>query len=125
MDNLVLNPWIYKATYISNYDGDTIRFLRDCGCNVFHTVTVRLWGIDTPELRSKDIIEKEKAYEARDVVKKILTEANCIYIETIKGKKGKYGRYIANIWYAEKKLGELFCLNEELVNRGLAVYREY
>lgn len=118
MENKILNPWIYRVNYISNYDGDTIKFMRDCGCNVYHKVTVRLLDIDTPEIRGGTTASKKHAHEAKEFVKEVLSEAKRIYIETIKDKKGKYGRYLAKVWYVSLLTSELTCLNEELLRKG-------
>lgn len=94
----------YKAEYISNYDGDTIKFMADLGFGIYYKITVRVHGIDTPELRSKDPEEKVKAYEAKEFVREALTNADSIIIKTLKDKKGKYGRYIAEVLYDDVNL---------------------
>jgi micrococcal nuclease len=40
-------------------------------------------------------------------------------VETIKDRKGKYGRFIAEIWLDGENV------NDRLVAEGHAVYREY
>lgn len=109
----------YKAKYISNYDGDTIKFMADLGFGVWKHITVSLVGIDTPELRSKDPSAKERAYTAKDYVFSKLADAKEIIIKIQKDKTGKYGRYIADVVF------DGTCLAEALVSDGLAVRKEY
>ena len=61
----------FNAKYISNYDGDTVRLKFNCNTPYFcDNVSVRIYGIDAPEIRTKDFCEKKKSYEAKDFVKK-------------------------------------------------------
>ena len=71
--------------------------------------TIRLYGIDGPELRSKDPIEKEVAYIAKTrLCEKILNK----YV-TIQAKgTDKYGRLLCEIW-----------LNNESINTWLLEQR--
>jgi micrococcal nuclease len=52
-------------------------------------------------------------------------------VETIKDRKEKYGRYLAVVYYKAdssiyeglpniRKIGDLFCLNDILISKGLA-----
>jgi micrococcal nuclease len=45
-------------------------------------------------------------------------------IETLKDKKGKYGRYLAEIWLEEKP-GKFININDLIVKEGFAVYKKY
>ncbi|MCH7613820.1 MAG: thermonuclease family protein, partial [Candidatus Marinimicrobia bacterium] len=47
-----------------------------------------------------------------------------IILETIKDKKGKYGRYIGEIWVQDKK-SKYTNINDELVKAGMAEYKSY
>jgi len=104
----------YKAEYLSNYDGDTIKFIVDLGFSTFMKITVRLSGVDTPELRDSDPVMKAKAYEAKDFVRELLINAKEIIIKTEKDKTGKYGRYLATVYYDGTNL------NQQLVDAGMA-----
>lgn len=103
----------YKATYIRNYDGDTVTFLVDLGFKVNMTLNVRLADINTPEIRNNDMTEKERAIKAKEFVHDALSEAKDIIIKS--GKiSGKYGRYITTVFY------DGINLNEQLLQEGLA-----
>mgnify|MGYP003684246281 FL=1 len=108
--------YTYKVAKVhSVYDGDTCTVDIDLGLNVvIRKEKVRLYGIDTPELRGVDPETKAKGIEARGWLRDQLDGADEVLIRTHKDKSGKYGRL----------LGELFAdgvnLNETLVELGMA-----
>lgn len=108
--------YIYKAIVVSVYDGDTIRVDIDLGFGIWKkNEPIRLYGIDAPEIRGSERVEGLKS---RDWLRTIIL--NCEFeIKTFKDKKGKYGRYLAEIL----KDGEN--INHRLVNEGLAEFKEY
>ena len=109
------NLYIYKAKYIKNYDGDTVTFLVDLGMGTYRKENVRLYGIDTEELRSSDPEKKELAYQAKMRTEFFLMGEE-IYIKTYRDKTGKYGRYLAEVFVE----GREESLNEILIKEGLA-----
>ena len=102
----------YKAKYIKAYDGDTVTVDIDLGFNTWmKDQTIRLYGIDTPELRGE---ERERGLEVRDYIRRRL-EGQDICIKTYKDKKGKYGRWLAEIYIGEENL------NDTLIEKEYAV----
>jgi len=82
----------YKAKIIKVYDGDTFTFEVDLGFSVTITEKLRLHEIDTPELRGE---ERAEGIKVRDyVIGLILNKEFEIQVY----KKGKYGRYIADLF---------------------------
>ena len=109
----------YNAKVMRVVDGDTLDLEIDLGFNIKINERVRLFGIDTPETRTKDLDEKKRGLEAKEYVREQI-EFKDIRIETEKDK-GKFGRYLATIFY---DVGEFDCnLNQVLVKTGLA--KEY
>lgn len=102
------------------YDGDTITVIIDLGFNITKLEVIRLARINTPEIRGE---ERDEGLKSREFVvhkiAKALTEEHDIIIKTYKDHKGKYGRYIGDVFIN----GE--CINDQLVTEGLAEYREY
>ena len=104
----------YKASFLSNYDGDTVTLM----VNVFSVpptymkATVRVFGIDSPEIKGKCDEEKALALKARKFVNEVLSSAKDIQIQVI--GKGKYGRVIAIIYYDEQDL------SSTLIEQGYA-----
>ena len=112
----------YRAVYRSNYDGDTLKLDIDLGMGVWlHNQSVRLYGIDTPELRSRDRAEKERAIKARDFVRELLFVDDELIIQTHKDKTGKFGRLLVTVFVIDS--GEN--LNKLLVEQGLAKQANY
>lgn len=106
--------YLYKAKIVSVYDGDTYTALVDLGFGITMQIKLRAFGIDTPELRGE---EKEDGKRVRDYVRGMILDKEVI-IRTVKDKKGKYGRYLAEVFY---KLGDEYInLNKSLVDKNFA-----
>ncbi len=101
----------YKAKIISVYDGDTVTAMVDLGFLHFQEMKLRLYGIDTPELRGP---ERERGLVVRDILRDMILDQDVI-INSYKDKQGKYGRYLANIFING------IDVNEWLVDNGHAV----
>ena len=110
----------YKAYVKKVYDGDTITVDIDLGLDIWlRGQKIRLANIDAPEVRGP---EKEEGLKSRDWLRdKILGKE--IILRTIKDTRGKYGRWVGEIWLEEDI--EYFNINELLVENGLAEYAEY
>lgn len=114
----------YMAMVVSAYDGDTIRADIDLGFGiVMQNQSIRLLGIDTPEVRGE---ERPEGLIARDYVREQILGKE-VMLKTYKDTKGKYGRWLADVYYrkdgvvvAADQLDSLTCLNQELVSLGLA-----
>lgn len=109
-----IDLYYYKAKVLGVVDGDTLDLSVDLGLKITSEQRVRLAGIDAPEIRSRDKKEKEAGLRAKKfVVKKVSGKTVLVKTE----KKGKFGRYLATIYYGRKEKN----LNKELVEKGLAV----
>jgi micrococcal nuclease len=109
----------YDAEITSVYDGDTCTATIDLGFNLFTSkAKLRLVGIDTPEIRTKDPEEKVAGLAARDYLRRRI-DGRKVRIQSL--KKGKYGRYLAKIWVINED-GTLAedSVNNELISLGLA-----
>jgi micrococcal nuclease len=100
---------------VSVYDGDTITVVFDTkivtDVGPYYKHRIRLLGIDTPELRTKNLEEKKMGIEVRDFVRsKVLDKI--IRIEC--GEFDKYGRLLATVFYQDENINEL------LVKKGYA-----
>jgi len=111
----------YRAKVVSVYDGDTCTLNIDLGLDLMkRNEKVRLSRINAPEVRGE---ERPQGLVARDWLRERI-DGRTVWIQTLKDKKGKYGRYIAEIWIEDEP--EVFVnVNDELVARGLAVYKAY
>jgi micrococcal nuclease len=77
-------------------DGDTLDLVLDLGFSIRIKTRVRLIGIDTAEMASKEKGEKERAKAARDFVRGWL-EASDGELIARTTKDDKYGRMLAEI----------------------------
>ncbi|WP_336129627.1 thermonuclease family protein [Mesoflavibacter sp. CH_XMU1422-2] len=104
----------YKAKIIDVYDGDTVTAMVDLGFLHFQEMKLRLYGIDTPEIRGE---EREQGIVVRDILREMILGKE-VTIRSYKDKQGKYGRYLANII-----LEDGLEVNQWLVDNGHA--KEY
>jgi len=110
----------YKALVTAAYDGDTVTADIDLGLKtIVKGEKLRLNRINTPEVRGE---EREAGLVSRDWLRERIV-GRSVLIETFKDKKGKYGRYIAEIWLP--KNDGYTNINDELVAKGLAEYKNY
>ena len=85
----------YRAFVRKVYDGDTITVDIDLGFGIWvKKQKLRLYGIDTPEVRGESRPEGLKSRDA--LIDRVLNKE--IKIKTQKDKKGKYGRWLATIY---------------------------
>jgi len=107
----------YKAKIVDVYDGDTFTFYVDLGFDVWVKSKLRLYGIDTPELRGD---EREFGLAVRNYVR---GEIDGKLVTMNVYKKGKYGRYVASVFYTKDNV--IINLSEDLVDKGMAVEVDY
>jgi micrococcal nuclease len=106
---------IKKVTKI--VDGDTIDVEIDLGFNISYSQRVRLAGIDTPESRTKDKVEKELGLESKKKLSDLVSQANLIVIKTEKpNSTEKYGRVLGWLYLD----GAEQSVNEALIATGYA-----
>jgi micrococcal nuclease len=114
----------YGATVLKVIDGDTIELMVDLGFNIHHKMRVRLYGVNTPESRTKDLAEKEMGLKAKSFTQDWLTNHEWVFVNTIPDKNDKYGRILAKIYSSDNIDDEkTACLNKDIIEAGYA--REY
>ena len=88
---------IEGAVYVRNYDGDTITVtLPGLHPLIGEKISIRVNGIDTPEIRGKCTQEKFLAKQAKELVADILKDAESITLKNI--GRGKYFRIVADVF---------------------------
>jgi len=75
-------------------DGDTVDAILDLGFDITIKQRLRIIGIDTPELRSRDIEERLKARAAKDFAEQWFMANDALVVTTFKGDK--YGRILGD-----------------------------
>lgn len=112
--------YFYKAIVTSVYDGDTCTVDIDLGLHTWiKGENLRLLRINAPELKGD---ERENGLKSRDFLREQILNKE-ITIQTFKDEKEKYGRYLAEIWL--EKDGKDTNINDLMVEKGFAVYKEY
>jgi micrococcal nuclease len=107
--------YTYKITQIIKvYDDDTITVKIDLGMHISREITIRLYGINAPEL---NLANKSKGLESRDWLRGKLNTSLPIYIKTYKDKTEKYGRLLGEIFIEDNEKS----LNEQMIELGLAI----
>ena len=105
---------VKKVTKI--VDGDTIDVLLDMGFDILYQQRVRLFGIDTPESRTRDLEEKKCGLLSKYFLKAELSLGKKITVKTYKGDEtGKFGRILGDIWIDGKSV------NQKMCDKGYAV----
>jgi micrococcal nuclease len=102
------------AVYARNYDGDTITFnLPGLHPIIGEKISIRVNGIDTPEIKGKCEREKYNATQAKEMVADILKDAEIITLKNM--ERGKYFRIAADVIVDGENLADV------LVEAGVAV----
>lgn len=105
----------YKCYVSRIIDGDSLEASIDLGFGIMFNSKVRLYGIDTPESRTRDEDEKARGLLAKQYLESKINSAKQVIIQTEKDAKGKFGRV----------LGKLFVdkinINQSMIDNHLAV----
>mgnify|MGYP003348070614 CR=1 FL=1 len=96
--------YIYNAKCLRVVDGDTVDVIIDCGFSILHKARVRMYGIDTPESRTRDLDEKARGKLASQYIQDHIDNGNEIIIKTEKDSKGKFGRILGKIFIDGKDI---------------------
>jgi len=113
----------YNAKLDRVVDGDTVDAVIDLGFNVYIKKRIRLAGINAPESRTRNKVEKKLGIAAKERLIDILDgAANCFELES--QELGKYGRVLGRLHInklAGKETLTQVCVNDLLVKEGHAV----
>ena len=96
-------------------DGDTVDAEIDLGFDIIYKSRVRLYGIDTPESRTRDLDEKARGKLAAKFLSDAILHADTLVIQTKLDKKGKFGRVLGVL------VADGVDLNQALIDNHLAV----
>src|SRR5210317_1998795 len=114
----------YDVHLVKVVDGDTVDVDIDLGFGIcLKDERVRIMGIDTPESRTSDRVEKLFGLAAKNRLKELLEkDAKLITTEDKHGEdmKGKFGRILGD-FYVERYEGKRERLTDILIEEGHAV----
>ena len=105
----------YKCNITRVVDGDTVDEEIDCGFDIVFKSRIRLYGIDTPESRTRDLDEKARGKMSSKFLLDHIEKAKLVKVKTKLDKKGKFGRVLGSI------IADDVDLNEQMITQHLAV----
>ena len=111
----------YKCKILRVVDGDTVDVDIDLGFGMWmHKERVRMMGIDTPESRTRDKVEKAFGLASKAKLKELLPIGSMQVLKTEidksgEDKKGKFGRILGDFLINDKRATEI------LIETGHAV----
>tara|TARA_Y100000389_G_C17330216_1_gene447668 strand:- start:414 stop:851 length:438 start_codon:yes stop_codon:yes gene_type:complete len=107
-DTVPFIPPITSGKVIKVYDGDTITIASQLPFehSPMYRFSVRINGIDCPEIRTKNQVEKQCAKLARQKIHDYVF-GKIVQLKNVKLEK--YGRILADVYFDETSLGELLC----------------
>jgi micrococcal nuclease len=110
----------YRVKIVKIVDGDTVDVDIDLGFGVWlKKERIRMFGIDTPESRTRDLDEKKYGLMAKDYITRLLDDEGGIVLKTHKDAEGKYGRILGELWrttdFADTSINDLMIKNHHAV----------
>ena len=106
----------YRAKVIKVIDGDTVDVDIDLGFGMtYKKQRVRLMGIDTPESRTRDLVEKLFGKASKKHLKEILSNAEMLTL--VSHDKGKFGRILGELFVGNSS----FSINQQMIKDCHAV----
>jgi len=117
----------YRAKILRVVDGDTVDVDIDLGFGVWmHKERVRMMGIDTPESRTRDKVEKKFGLASKEYVKAYLPIGSMQVLKTEidksgEDKKGKFGRILGDFLVYDSKEDAQKKLTEIMISQGYGV----
>lgn len=97
-------------------DGDTFDCILDLGFDVLLEARVRMAGIDTPESRTRDKVEKKFGLASKAYLKDKMNKAEKIIVRTeLDNEKGKFGRVLGTVYLDGANI------NQQMIDEGYAV----
>ena len=106
----------YSCQVTRVVDGDTIDADLDLGFNIYHKCRVRLYGIDTPESRTRDKDEKARGKLAAKFLQDAISNGKHVILQTqLKDSKGKFGRVLASV------IVDKIDINQQMIKNYMAV----
>ena len=111
----------YKCKILRVVDGDTVDVDIDLGFGMWmHKERVRMMGIDTPESRTRDLVEKAFGLASKERLKELLPVGSMSILKTEidksgEDKKGKFGRILGDFFIEDRRATDI------LIEEGHAV----
>ena len=105
----------YACKPVRVIDGDSLIATIDLGFHIQFNTSVRLYGIDTPESRTRDPQEKKCGLLSKKFLEEAVKNGKNIIIRTQKDEKGKFGRVLGSL------VIDGININHKMIEENLAV----
>jgi micrococcal nuclease len=110
----------YRCKIKRVVDGDTVDIDIDLGFDVvLANQRVRLYGIDTPESRTRDKVEKKYGIAAKEYLKSMLGKEGTL--KTHKDATGKFGRILGEFIVYDSEKDAWRSVNTMMIEKHMAV----
>ena len=107
----------YRCKVVKIIDGDTVDVDIDLGFGVWlKKERIRMFGIDTPESRTRDLDEKKYGLMAKDYITRLLDDEGGIVLKTHKDAEGKYGRILGEFVVYDAATDSSRTLNQIMID---------
>tara|TARA_R110002020_G_scaffold110974_1_gene256314 strand:- start:857 stop:1279 length:423 start_codon:yes stop_codon:yes gene_type:complete len=97
----------YACTVDRVVDGDTVDVVLDLGFDIHFFSRVRLYGIDTPESRTRNLDEKVRGFLSKQFLVDAITDKDVVIKTKLKDSRGKYGRVLGEVWVGRKNINKI------------------
>lgn len=115
----------YKCKVVKVVDGDTVDVDIDLGFGIWmRNERVRIMGIDTPESRTRDLVEKKFGLAAKERLKSLLGEKPVLRTQIARNgedMKGKFGRVLGDFDIHYEPTESSMSVSEIMILEGHAV----
>ena len=108
----------YSCKIVKVIVGDTVDVDIDLGFELWlKKQRIRLYGVDTPESRTRDLVEKKYGLAAKAFVQKFLRVGSKQVLRTELDDRGKFGRILGHFVIDSERKGKVVSstINEELI----------
>ena len=110
----------YQCRIVKVVDGDTVDVDIDLGFDiVLRDQRIRLYGIDTPESRTRDKEEKKYGMYAKNYLKNALGKKGII--RTKKDGRGKFGRILGEFMIYDGETDSYRSVNAMMIEKHIGV----
>ena len=99
----------YNCQVTRIVDGDTIDVILDLGFKILYKSRVRLFGIDTPESRTRNKDEKARGKMASKFLEDSIAFGNVVIRTELKDSRGKFGRVLGTVVVDGVDINQAMC----------------
>ena len=108
--------WEYQINVLRVLDGDTVDARIDLGFKIHHNIRIRIYGLNTPETRTRDLEEKKAGLESKAALKEWIQNADRVILKS--HGVGKFGRCLGEL-FVRMDDDSQFSVTDRMIAEGL------